>query len=43
MVRLTPEERERYAAFADRLGRSVPDLMRLAVEAALLQEAMGHV
>lgn len=39
-VRLTPDERERYAALAARKHRSLPDLMRLAVEAALISEAI---
>ena len=37
-VRMTPDEHDRYAALAARMGRSLPDLMRLAVEAALLDE-----
>lgn len=42
-VRVTREERERFAGLAVRMGRSLPDLMRLAVETALLQESMQEV
>ena len=39
-VRLTPDERERFAGLAVRKGWSLPELMRLAVEAALIEEAI---
>jgi len=42
-VRLTPDEKAEFAAFAARQGKSLPDLMRLAVEAALLEDAIGSV
>lgn len=38
-VRLTPDEKARFQALADRKGWSLPDLMRLAVEAALMEES----
>jgi hypothetical protein len=42
-VRVTPDERERYAALAARTGRSLPDLMRLAVEVLLIDEVRQEV
>jgi len=41
-VRLTPQEKAAFAEFAARQGKSLPDLMRLAVEAAMWQEAMSR-
>jgi len=42
-VRLSPDEHERFTALAATLGRSLPDTMRLAMEAALIQEAIQDV
>lgn len=39
MVRLTPDEKARYAALAERNHVSLPELFRLAAEAALIGEA----
>jgi hypothetical protein len=39
-VRLTSDEHARFTAFAERQGRSLSEVMRLSVEAALLQEAI---
>lgn len=40
MVRLSADEKARFAALAARHGLSLPNLMRLAVEAALVEEAV---
>lgn len=37
-VRLTDDEKARFGALADRKGWSLPELMRLACEAVLLDE-----
>lgn len=39
-VRCTPDEKAAYAALAERKHLSLPDLMRMAVEAALIEEAI---
>lgn len=40
MVRLSPDEKARFAALADRNGMSLPEMFRMAAEAALIGEAV---
>jgi hypothetical protein len=40
MVRLTPEEKARFTELADRNGMTLPEMFRMAAEAALIGEAV---